>query len=219
MLGDRTKVVGYAAIAFHADWDAAVDEPEEPPEPEEIPDLLTKEEQQYLLSLARETLEEYVRNKKTIEPSTDNPRLKENKGTFVTIEKDDQLRGCIGHIQAVQELYLDVRDNAISAATKDPRFPAVTAEELDSIEIEVSVLTTPKEITADEIQPGTDGIILEVGAYGATYLPQVWEQIPEKEEFLDSLCKKAGVPVDCWKRSEVKIKSYRVQAFKESEFQ
>jgi len=224
--GDMTRVVGYAAIAFHADWDAAVQEQEKSTgtqqestgEKEESTDPLNPEEQQYLLKLARDTSEEHVRNNKTLEPSTDNPKLKEKKGTFVTLEKDGQLRGCIGHIQAVQELYLDVRDNAISAATHDPRFPAVTAEELESIKIEVSVLTTPKEITADEIQPGTDGIILEVGAYGATYLPQVWEQIPEKEEFLASLCRKAGVPVESWKRPEVKIKRYRVQAFKESEF-
>ncbi|MBU4406807.1 MAG: AmmeMemoRadiSam system protein B [Candidatus Altiarchaeota archaeon] len=219
VLGDMTKVVGYAAIAFHADWDAALQAQESTGEAgesssgqkespgtqgetveaaqEDSPDLLTPEEQQYLLSLARDTIEEYVRNNKTLEPSTDNPRLKEKRSAFVTLEKDGQLRGCIGHIQAVQELYLDVRDNAISAAVHDTRFPAVTAEELESIKIEVSVLTTPESITADEIQPGTDGIILEAGTYSATYLPQVWEQIPEKEDFLTSLCKKAGVPVDC----------------------
>jgi len=228
VLGDKTKVVGYAAIAFHADWDAALQEQEEstgaepgesPGKQEEAadPNLLTPEEQQYLLKLARDTIEEYVRNKKTVQPETDNPRLKEKKSSFITLEKKGQLRGCIGHIQAVQELYLDVRDNAISAATKDPRFPPLTAEELDSIEIEVSVLTVPEEITADEIQPGKDGIILEAGMYGATYLPQVWEQIPDKEEFLASLCRKAGVPIDCWKKPEAKIKRYRVQAFKESE--
>ena len=220
VFGDKGKVVGYLALAFHgeeAEAEESTGGQKESPgtETEESADILSQEEQQYLLSLARDTIEEYVRNKKTLEPTTSNPRLKEKKSSFVTLEKNGQLRGCIGHIQAVQELYLDVRDNAINAAVHDPRFPQVTAEELDSIRIEVSVLTTPEPITADEIEPHKDGIILEYGASGATYLPQVWEQVPEKEEFLASLCRKANLPGDCWKEPEAKIKRYRVQAFKE----
>ncbi len=209
VFGDRSRVVGYLALAFYTDRESR----------EESPGPLNKSEQHYLLNLARETVEEYVRDRKTLQPGTDNPRMKEKKGTFVTLEKKGQLRGCIGHIRAVQELYLDVRDNAINAAVNDPRFPAVRPDELDEIEIEVSVLTTPEPTTVDEIQPGKDGIILELGASGATYLPQVWEQIPDKREFLTSLCRKAGLSGDCWRDPEVKLHRYRVQAFRESEFQ
>jgi len=219
--GDRSSVVGYAAIAFYSEKAMP-----DGGEAEENSELLNEEEQKYLLKLARDTLEGYVRNRKTLEPETENPKLKDKKGAFVTLEKRGQLRGCIGHIRPVQELYLDVRDNAINAAMHDPRFPKVRPEELEYIEIEVSVLTTPELIEADspeeyleKIQSGTDGIILEQGMSGATYLPQVWEKIPDREEFLHSLCNKAGLSGDCWKKSGARIYRYRVQAFKESGFQ
>jgi AmmeMemoRadiSam system protein A len=101
----------------------------------------------------------------------------------------------------------------------------VTANELNDLEIEVSVLTLPELITADspeeyllKIQPGVDGIILDYKGRGATYLPQVWEQIPEKGDFLSSLCNKAFLPSDCWRKPDVKIYRYKVIAFKESDF-
>ncbi|MBN2015109.1 MAG: AmmeMemoRadiSam system protein B [Candidatus Altiarchaeota archaeon] len=210
--GDRSGVVGYASIAFYSG--------EEKPGEE-----LSEKQKKYLLEVARDTVELYVGEGKKFEPKTDDPKLREKKGVFVTLEKNGQLRGCIGHLEPIQPLYLDVRDNAINAAFNDPRFSPVTANELDDIEIEVSVLTLPELITADSpeeylerIQPGVDGIILDYKGRGATYLPQVWEQIPEKEDFLSSLCNKAFLPSDCWRKPDVKIYRYKVIAFKESDF-
>jgi len=214
--GDSSAVVGYTAIAFYSNESSVSTVSEE----------LNEEEQKFLLNLARESLETYIREGRKIQPETDNPKLKGEKGTFVTLEKNGQLRGCIGHIIAIQPLYLDVRDNAINAAVNDPRFRPVTEDELDDIEIEVSVLTKPEVIEADspeeyleKIKQGIDGIIIEYSGRSATYLPQVWEQIPDKEEFLEHLCEKAFLPSNCWRQKEVKIYKYRVQTFKESDFE
>ncbi len=217
--GDTSGVVGYAAIAFYG----GKREANKISAPASSGDL-NDAEKKYLLSLARETIENYVKSGEVTEPHTDDPKLKEMRGAFVTLEKKGNLRGCIGHILPVEPLYLDVRDNAISAATEDRRFRHVVEEELDKIEIEISVLTTPEVIEAknsqeylEKIRPKIDGIILEHRGRGATYLPQVWEQLPRKEEFLDSLCMKAGLTPGAWKEKGMKISHYQVQAFKESE--
>jgi AmmeMemoRadiSam system protein A len=185
----------------------------------------TDEEKKYLLKLARDSIKAFMTDGKILAPKTDNKKLKEDAGVFVTLEEYGQLRGCIGYIGAVQPLYLAVRDNAINAAFEDPRFPAVTVDELDNIEIEISVLTKPELIDAkspeeylEKIRPGVDGLILEYKGRSATYLPQVWEQLPQKEEFLSSLCNKAGLPSSAWKEKGAKIFKYVVEAFKESEF-
>jgi len=208
--GDLSAVVGYASIAFYK---AA-----------EKGDGLSLEQKKYLLKVARDTIELYVKEKKRFEPKTDDPILKENKGVFVTLEADGDLRGCIGHLEAVQPLYLDVRDNAWNAAFRDPRFKPVSAEELPDIDIEVSVLSAPELIDAGSpeeylklIQPNVDGIILDYKGAGATYLPQVWGMLPNKIDFLSSLCQKAGLPGDCWKKPGIKIYRYHVDAFKEGE--
>lgn len=185
----------------------------------------TDEEKKYLLALAREAIKVYLEEGNIIKPKTDNIKLKEEAGVFVTLEEYGQLRGCIGYIGAVQPLYLAVRDNAINAAFNDPRFPPLEKHELDNIEIEISVLTRPEKIDAmspqeylEKIRSGIDGIIIEYMGHSATYLPQVWEQLPDKEEFLGSLCNKAGLPSSAWKEKEAKIFRYGVEAFKESEF-
>jgi hypothetical protein len=217
--GDTSGVVGYAAIAFYAGKKEEKKTGKKAPSGD-----LNNTEKKYLLGLARETIENYIKTGEITEPHTENQKLKEMRGTFVTLEKKGQLRGCIGHIVAVQPLCLDVRDNAISAATEDPRFRLVVEEELDLIEIEISVLTAPEELktksakeTLEKIRPGVDGIILEYKGRGATYLPQVWEQLPKKEQFLESLCMKAGLSPGDWKEKGAKISRYQVQAFKESE--
>jgi len=218
--GDPSGVVGYAAIAFYAGKKEEKKEHKKAPSGD-----LNNAEKKYLLGLARETIENYIKSGEVTEPHTDDQKLKETRGAFVTLEKKGQLRGCIGHIVPVQPLFLDVRDNAISAATEDPRFRQVVEEELDKIEIEISVLTFPEEIktksakeTLETIRPGIDGIILNYKGRGATYLPQVWEQLPGKEEFLGSLCMKAGLSPGDWKQKDAKISRYQVQAFKESEY-
>ncbi len=219
--GDTSGVVGYAAIAFYGGEKDAKKR-----NSQALPGELNDVEKKYLLGLARETIENYVKTGEVTEPHTEDAKLKEMRGAFVTLEKKGQLRGCIGHILPVEPLYLDVRDNAISAATEDPRFRHVVEEELDNIEIEISVLTSPEKIktksakeTLENIRPGIDGIILEYKGRGATYLPQVWEQLQKKEEFLDSLCMKAGLSPGAWKEKGATLSRYQVQAFKESELQ
>lgn len=186
----------------------------------------TPEERRFLLNLARKTIEEVVTNGRL--PDVDatglSSNLTEPKGCFVTLKRNGQLRGCIGHIFPKEPLYTAVMDNARSAAIHDQRFRPVQPEELGEIEIEVSVLTVPERLHFEspddllrKLRPHVDGLVLEIGRRGATYLPQVWEQLPDKEEFLSRLTVKAGLPRSAWRRPETQILTYQVEAFKESE--
>ena len=136
----------------------------------------------------------------------DNPWLEEKGAAFVTLNRkaDGALRGCIGSIVAHQSLYDDIVKNAKSAAFSDPRFNALTPEEFDAITIEVSLLTPPQPLhyssivdLKSKIDIGKDGVILKLGPYQATFLPQVWEQLPSFELFFSHLCQKAGLPENC----------------------
>jgi AmmeMemoRadiSam system protein A len=154
-------------------------------------------------------------------PEAPSPLL-ERRGTFVTLTKDGSLRGCIGHIAAMEPLIEGVRRNAVNAAFEDPRFPPLSKEELDRIEIEVSVLTDPVPLEhgggrdlLEKLHPGLDGVIIRKGGRQATFLPQVWEQLPGKETFLSHLCLKAGLPADAWSSGDLEVSTYRVQAFEE----
>jgi len=217
--GDRSRVVGYAAIAFYEGNDSVESDETEQRE-------LTTEEQAFLLDLARTTLVEAVTNKKLpeVDYSEVPERLRERGACFVTLNKDDQLRGCIGHIFACRELYLCAMENAVQAALADRRFQPVEADELDDIEIEVSVLTTPECVEFDssedllaKLRPGTDGVVFGIRGRRSTYLPQVWEQIPDKEEFLGQLVKKADPDLEptAWKDPDAAFLTYQVQAFHE----
>jgi AmmeMemoRadiSam system protein A len=122
----------------------------------------------------------------------------------------------------VQEIYKDVIDNALSAAFQDPRFPQLREEEMRDVEIEISVLTQPQKLAyasvddlLNKLQPLRDGVIVEKGRYGATYLPQVWEDIASKEDFLSSLCEKAGLPADEWRGGQLKVLTYQAEVFGE----
>lgn len=121
------------------------------------------------------------------------------KGVFVTIKKKGMLRGCIGNIYPLEDLYIATYNNAIHAAVHDPRFPPLTKNELKDIDIEISVLSIPKEAKIDEIIPQKHGVIIYGMGRSATFLPQVWEELRTKEEFLSHLCLKAGLPIDYWK--------------------
>ena len=181
-------------------------------------DLLTMEEGQSLVRLARHTLEVRIGQKKEDAPSVD-PRLNEPGATFVTLSVRGALRGCIGTPEAHSSLVEDVQANAIRAATMDPRFPPVSAGELGGIEIEVSILTRPRlldcppEERPDRIQPGVDGLLLVSEYHRGLLLPQVWDKIPRVEDFLDVLCRKAGLPPLDWKRTDTKLYTFQVQAF------
>ena len=184
---------------------------------------MDEEEKQYLLQLARKSIEHYLDNGSLLklDPKKVPEKFKAKKGCFVTLNVFEMLRGCIGHIIPVQELYKDVIENAVNAAVKDPRFPSMVKKELEDVTIEISVLEIPKKLDyKDEtdlivkLSKRKPGVILKKGFQQATYLPQVWDQIEKPEEFLSSLCMKAGLtPID-WKKN-IEIEVYDVEMFSE----
>jgi len=151
------------------------------------------------------------------------PQLKEKGASFVTLNKEpnEQLRGCIGSLQAYQPLYKDIISNAQSAALRDPRFRPLTLDELQKVKIEVSILTEPQSLSytdvADlksKISSPEDGVVLKLNGNQATYLPQVWEQLPRFDDFFTSLCQKAGLNSDCLSQHP-EISIYHVKKYKE----
>lgn len=187
-------------------------------------DQLTTEEKQTLLRLARDTLECGVRGGElpALQAEAMTPRLREPGASFVTLTIKRQLRGCIGALEPYQPLAQDVREHALAAALEDPRFRPVTPEELDQIEIEISRLTLPRRLEyADasdllpRLRPNIDGVILRDGMRRATFLPQVWEKIPDKAEFLDNLCSKMGSMPGTWRKKHLEVLTYQVEEFHE----
>jgi AmmeMemoRadiSam system protein A len=185
---------------------------------------LTTEEKQILLKIAREGLLAAASGAPTEEVSREGltPRLAAPGTSFVTLTRHGELRGCIGGLQPRFPLAEDVRQHAIAAALKDYRFEPVRPDEVGEIEIEVSVLNTPEPVVCNSpdellsrLRPGIDGVILVAGPYRATFLPQVWEKIPDPEQFLDTLCNKAGVPASTWRRGEADVFTYQVESFHE----
>ncbi len=169
--------------------------------------MYTKEQKKLILDIAKAAIKEAVLKKPVIKKEEiikNNPWLLEKGAVFVTINEFNQLRGCIGSIIAHQSLIDDIIHNAKAAALNDPRFTPVTPQELDKLEIEVSILTPPKplpysnvEDLRQKIKPGIHGVILHYNGYQATYLPSVWEQIPNFDLFFSSLCQKAGMMPNC----------------------
>lgn len=152
----------------------------------------------------------------------DEPTLREPGAVFVTLTQGGALRGCIGSLEAYRPLADDVAANALAAAFRDPRFPPLTADELPRTRVEVSLLTPPEPLAfkdeADalaKLQPGVDGIIFACGPRRATFLPQVWEQLPDRREFMAHLKQKAGLPAAFWS-PEVTLQRYRVQKWSEA---
>lgn len=187
---------------------------------------LTEEQGKYLLKVARKTIENALLGRKEKESEDKNlpPVLDERRGTFVTLTEHGNLRGCIGHIIPRESIIDGVRINAINAAFRDPRFRPLSPDELDKIRIEVSILTEPKTLQYEDVEdllnklrPGIDGVIIKKGFHEATFLPQVWEQLPRKEEFLTHLCLKAGLDGDAWRRGDLEVSTYQVQAFEEED--
>jgi len=157
-----------------------------------------------------------------ISESLADPLFDEPRATFVTLKKAGRLRGCIGSLKATSPLKEDVRRNAANAAFQDPRFPPLRPAELNGIDIEVSILSAPRPLAyADgedlirKLSPREDGVIIRQGRAGATFLPQVWEQLPRAEEFLAHLCRKAGLAAEAWQSGELIVETYRVQYFEE----
>jgi AmmeMemoRadiSam system protein A len=187
-------------------------------------DKLTPEEKQTLLNIARQSLELAVRGEKLppLDEATLTPGLRESGASFVTLTIHGNLRGCIGALEPYQLLAMDVREHAIAAALEDPRFPPVQPKELNQVEIEVSRLTIPHRLEykdADDLlaklNPKVDGVILQDGWHRATFLPQVWEKIPDKAEFLAELCYKMGSPPNTWRNKHLEVLIYEVEEFHE----
>lgn len=188
-----------------------------------VPFQLSLEEGKFLVELAREAVEEHLKNRKSIMvPEDASEKLLQRCGVFVTLNSlkrgEKRLRGCIGYPYPTTPLAQAVIESAISSATQDPRFHPLSADELDDVVFEVSVLTPPQIIKAEKpseypakIKVGEDGLIIERGMFKGLLLPQVpveWKW--DEEEFLCQCCIKAGLPPDCWLMESAKI--YRFQA-------
>jgi AmmeMemoRadiSam system protein A len=191
---------------------------------DEMSDQLTSEEKQILLQLARKAIEEGVRGLPIphLELKSLPSRLQEHGATFVTLNIDKELRGCIGALEATRPLAEDVQIHAVAAALEDYRFPPLQPEEVSLISIEISRLTAPQHLEFDNpenllsyLRPGIDGVVLMEGIRRATFLPQVWEKVPDPEMFLEMLCRKMGASSDYWRRKGVQVFTYQVEKFYE----
>ncbi|MFH1857838.1 MAG: AmmeMemoRadiSam system protein B [Candidatus Omnitrophota bacterium] len=213
--GDRSRVVGYSAIAFIQSQEkakpaAAKTDPEE--------GILNNEEQKELLKIARSTVESYIREDATPSFSPSSPNLNAPLGAFVTLRKHGQLRGCIGRFEPAIPLYQVVAQMAVAAATEDPRFRPVTQNELNELDYEISVLSPLRKVkSADEIELGKHGVQVVKGFRGGVFLPQVATEFQwDKETFLSELClEKAGLRADCWKDPSVNLYVFTAQVFSE----
>lgn len=187
--------------------------------------MIPSTEQALLLALARESVRRAITGTAPLEVEGCRvpPVLQEPRACFVTLTRRGDLRGCIGTLEARRPLWQAVVGNARAAATRDGRFAPVSPTELPDLEIEVSVLTplepvdfrSPEELLA-RLVPGRDGVCLEIGPRRATFLPQVWEKLPDKERFLEQLALKAGAPRDAWRQPGTHVFTYRVEHFHET---
>lgn len=186
--------------------------------PNEVSDMLTEKERRTLLKIARQAIEEYVREGKRPTLEVAEPALKEKRGVFVTLRKGGKLRGCIGRTMPVDKLYQAVSRIAVQSAVADPRFPPVSLKELKETEIEISVLTVPRKIkNIEEIELGRDGVIIKSGMRQGVFLPQVATETGwSKEEFLSHLARdKAGLEARAWKDKDTEIFTFRAEVFSE----
>ncbi|WOB07522.1 AmmeMemoRadiSam system protein B [Piscinibacter gummiphilus] len=212
-LAGRDRVVGYGAVAFDQPASQAHTDPHA------HADALGPT----LIAHARSAIAEAL----GVEPPQgrlpDLAALAQPGATFVTLHDDDgELRGCIGRLEAARPLLDDVRANAVAAAFHDPRFPPLRVDEWLSVRVEVSLLDRPETLEVQTeaealaaLEPGEHGVIFEWRGHRATYLPQVWEQLPDARSFLASLKRKAGLAADFW-APEVRLSRYRVRKFEEA---
>ncbi len=186
--------------------------------------LLAETDTSLMTGIARDTIVQSLTGKTLVDKSSlikVYPFLEKRAAVFVTLNKRDQLRGCIGSLQAHRTLIDDLVSNSRSAAFKDLRFSPLTKDELGKLEVEVSLLTAPEEIAYDSVDSlrrqvvvGNDGIVLEYKKQRATYLPQVWEQLTTFDDFFTSLCQKAGLGQGCL-GLHPKVSRYHVKKYSE----
>ena len=183
------------------------------------------EERKLLLKLARQSLERVLSTggeAPDLDLAVLTPRLREKRACFVTLMNAGILRGCVGHIHAVEPLCQAVAHNAREAALRDPRFSPVKPDELPGLRIEISVLSelqplafsSPEDLL-NKLTPKQDGVLLKIGYRIATFLPQVWAHVPKKDEFLNQLAEKAGCPASAWRGPETSVSIYTAESFEE----
>jgi MEMO1 family protein len=209
--GPKDRVVGYASFR--------VDEPIAASKPVAKFDMTQRSE---MLKVARAAIAEALASGKAPALKADDyPAWAQQPGAaFVTLEMNGKLRGCIGSLAAHRPLIIDVSENAFAAAFRDPRFPNLGAAEFENLEISISVLSEPEPLDfeneadlLEKMRPGVDGLILQSGSRRGTFLPQVWEQLPQKSSFLAHLKSKAGFSADYWS-DDIKIFRYTTESFR-----
>jgi AmmeMemoRadiSam system protein B/AmmeMemoRadiSam system protein A len=214
--GDRSRVVGYTVIAFYGGTPMQHETDSSQP--------FSKHQGQILISIARQTIADRLGQQsiKVDTNSLSDNAFQEKRGTFVTLTTKGQLRGCIGSLEAGESILTGVKRNAINAAFHDPRFSPLKADELDKVDIEISILSQPQPLKYSDskdllskLRVKIDGVVLRKGSSSATFLPQVWEQLPQPKQFLSHLCLKAGLSADTWKNQPLEISTYQVQYFEE----
>jgi len=208
--GDKSQVVGYAAIGFFGKQSSEHIRSEGAE--------LSEKRGQKLLKISRQTLELFVREGRLPKVEISDPILNESYGAFVTLKEGDRLRGCLGVLETSEPLWKVVQDQTIAAASQDPRFPPVLPGELSTIEIEISVLSKPKRIASpSEIELGKHGVIVRRGDKGGVFLPQVaLETGWDLKTFMGQLClQKAGLPEDAWKDPQTKLYIFTAKVFRE----
>jgi AmmeMemoRadiSam system protein A len=181
---------------------------------------LTKEEKRALLDFARSSIKSVLKGQELPLFNSHSEMLDRKSGVFVTLKIDENLRGCIGYIESIFPLFQATQEAAVKAAMEDPRFMPLSLDELESVTIEISVLSPLSELNnVDKIEIGKHGLVIDAGYRRGLLLPQVateynWDQ----KEFLKHLSLKAGLPPDAWKQKEVNLYSFTVEKFDESEF-
>ncbi|MDJ0722625.1 MAG: AmmeMemoRadiSam system protein A [Desulfobacterales bacterium] len=185
---------------------------------------LSADEERFLLDLARRTIEDELgmASSERVIPAVQTAALTARRGVFVTLKSSGELRGCIGSLQAEQPLVDNVRANARNAAFNDPRFAPLTRDEWPRVQIEISVLSVPRKLAypssealPEYLTPLVDGVVIRKGYTSATFLPQVWKQLPRPQDFLAHLCLKAGLAADAWRREKLEVETYQVESFEE----
>ncbi|MFH1394311.1 MAG: AmmeMemoRadiSam system protein A [Candidatus Micrarchaeota archaeon] len=186
---------------------------------------LSEKDKGFLLKLARQAIEHFFKTGKVLEvppDEIDSPALIEDGACFVTLHSDgDELRGCIGSLEAHRPLFTDIIGNALASAFEDLRFTPLTQPELKDVKISISILTKPVRFDGGgeglfrALEPGKHGLIIQKGVARATFLPAVWKQLPEKEQFLNQLCLKAGMGPGAWKDEGVEFFLYEAVEFSE----
>lgn len=186
---------------------------------------LTESDKEILLKIARDAISCAVGGQplEPIDLEKYSAILREHGASFITLSKNKNLRGCIGAIEAYQPFILDVQEHAVAAALEDYRFPPVKIEEIQQIEIEISRLTPMRELDystyedlISKLRVNVDGALIKTNGRRATFLPQVWEKVPDPEQFLSQLCMKMGAAPDLWKTQKIQVFTYQVESFKEA---